>query len=43
MPQGMSQDKSGTPMTLDYLGMATTWTSEAGLKEWYLEELTEML
>ncbi len=32
----MSQDKSGTPTILDYLGMATSFTSEAWLKEWFL-------
>jgi hypothetical protein len=35
MPQEMRQDDSG-PTTLDYQGIATTLTSEAGLKEWYL-------
>ncbi len=36
MQQEMSQDDSGTPTTLDYQGIATTLTSEAGLKEWFL-------
>jgi hypothetical protein len=35
MPQEMRQDDSG-PTTLDYQGIATTLTSEAGLKKWYL-------
>ena len=36
MPQEMSQDDSNPPTTLDYQGIATTLTSEAGLKKWYL-------
>ena len=33
----MSQDDSESrPTTLDYQGIATTLTSEAGLKKWYL-------
>ena len=36
MPQKMSQDDSNPPTTLDYQGIATTLTSEAGLKKWYL-------
>ena len=37
MPQEMSQDDSESrPTTLDYQGIATTLTSEAGLKKWYL-------
>jgi hypothetical protein len=37
MPQEMSQDDSNPlTTTLDYQGIATTLTSEAGLKKWYL-------